>query len=84
MKIKLDLPDEMGQELRQKSVASGLSLEAYVTELICQLLPEQTLGDEGNLESRPDWQAALERSRADLAAGRAVEHDEVEAWHRRQ
>lgn len=82
MKIELDLPDEMLKGLREKSVARGLSLDEYATELMYQLLAGQELGEEGRIENRPDWQAALERSRADLAAGRIIEHDEVKAWHR--
>ena len=39
---------------------------------------------EEKIENRPDWQAALERGRADIAAGRTVSHEEVEDWHRSQ
>ncbi len=84
MKIELDLPEKMINDMREKSAARGLSVDAYASELMYQFLAEQDIGEEGNIENRPDWQAALERSRADLAAGRIVNHEEVEAWHRSQ
>jgi hypothetical protein len=82
MKIELDLPEKMVKDLREKSASRGLSLDAYATELVYQLLAQEQLGEEGKIENRPDWQAALGRSRADLAAERTIEHEEVEAWHR--
>jgi predicted transcriptional regulator len=81
MKIELELPDELVKDLYSKSSERGVSLAAYATELVYQLLAHDKLGEEGKIENRPDWQAALERSRADFAAGRVVPHDEVEKWH---
>jgi len=81
MKIELDLPEDVFKNLYEKSGERGMSLDAYAAELVYQLLAQDELGEHGNIESRPDWQAALERSRADLAAGRVVRHEEVEPWH---
>jgi predicted transcriptional regulator len=81
MKIELDLPEELVKDLYQKSGERGLSLDAYAAELIYQVLAQDELGEHGHIENRSDWQAALDRSRADLAAGRVVPHEEVEQWH---
>ena len=52
------------------------------TELMYQLLAQQGIGEEEIIEKRPDWQAALERSRADFPASRIILHEEVESCHR--
>jgi len=83
MKVELELPDEVAEELQRQSTARRLSPEAYATEMIYQFLAAASLGENGSLENRPDWQAAIERSRSDLAAGRTRPHHEVEEWHRR-
>jgi len=82
MKIEVDLPDELVKGLRERSDARGLSMDAYAAELLYQLLAHEELGEQNRIENRPDWEAALERSRADLAAGRKVAHEEVRSWHR--
>jgi hypothetical protein len=82
MKIEVDLPDELVKGLRDRSDARGVTLDAYTTELLYQLLKHEELGEQNRIENRPDWEAALERSRADLAAGRKIAHEEVLGWHR--
>ena len=83
MKVQLELPDELVEELYRQSDARSLTPDAYAAELVYQLLANRSLGAEASIENRPDWQTALERSRADLAAGRVVQHDGVEEWHKR-
>ncbi len=82
MKVQIDLPDELVEELDRQSNARNIALDAYAAELFYQLLANQSLGKDATIQERPDWQAALERSREDLAAGRIVRHEEVEQWHR--
>jgi len=84
MKIEVDLPDELIAGLRDRSKERGLSLDAYTAELVHQILAHEALGDQAKIENRPEWEMALERSRADLAAGRIVLHDEVRRWHQSQ
>ena len=72
MKIELDWPEDLVKDLYQKSEKRGLTLNAYAPELVYQLLAQDELGENGRIENRPDWQAALERSRADFARGRVV------------
>lgn len=84
MKVELDLPDDLVEELYRESNALDLPPEAYLAELVYQHLAGRSLGADGLLESRPDWQAALLRSREDWAAGRTVGYQEVEAWHNRR
>jgi hypothetical protein len=73
MKVELELPAEL---------VAGLYRESESRD-IYQCLSDRSLGTNGPLNSRPDWQAALLRSR-DWAAGRTVGHQEVEAWHNRR
>jgi predicted transcriptional regulator len=80
VKIELDLPQQLVDDLSDRSRQRGLSVNDYAAELLAR----EALGEEGRLENRPDWQAALERSRADLAAGRTVPHEEVQRWHQSQ
>jgi predicted transcriptional regulator len=82
MKLELDLPDELVADLYQQCSARGLPADVYAAELVYQSLANQALGADGSLDNRPDWQAALTRSREDLASGRVVTHEEVEAWHK--
>ena len=77
MKIELDLPKDLVDDLRDRSEQRGLSVNDYATELLARESPVE----EERIENRPDWQAALERSRADLAAGRTIPHEEVQRWH---
>jgi len=84
MKIELEIPDALVEELQKRGHATHWSAEEYTAELVQQFLANLSLGPEGSIENRPDWQAALERARADLSGGRIVAHEEVERWHRRQ
>jgi len=84
MKIEVDLPDEVVEGLRARSRERGVSLNAYAAELLFQLFAHEELGEQNRIENRPDWDEALERSRADLAAGRKIGHEEVLGWHRSQ
>ena len=82
MKIEIELPDTLVSELQIKSRSQHMTRDEYASELLYQSLALASLGDDAAIENRPDWQQALERSRADLRAGRVVSHDEVENWHR--
>jgi hypothetical protein len=84
MIVQIDLPDELVSELYRASGLNNLTPEQYASEMLCQLLAERSLGKDGELENRPDWQAGLERSKAERAAGRAVLHREVVDWHGRR
>ena len=81
MKVELDLPDELVEELCRKSKARDIPPGTYVAELVYQYLAGRSLGTAGLLDNRPDWQAALLRSREDWAAGRIMDYQEVEVWH---
>ncbi len=80
MKIELDLPQEIVEDLRDRSSRRGVSINEYAIEVLLR----DAFTETESLGSRPDWQAAIERSRADLAAGRAIPHEEVERWHKSQ
>lgn len=82
MRVQIDLPDELVEELYRQSNAQEITPDAYAAELFHQLLANRALGKDASIQERPDWQAALEHSRQDLAAGRIVEHEKVEEWHR--
>lgn len=83
MKVELDLPDELVAELYSQSNARSLTPGQYAAELVYQVLANRSLGEEASIENRPDWQAALERSRSELASGRTTPHQEVAEWHKR-
>ncbi len=83
MKVELELPDDLVSELYSQSKARGLTPGQYAAEIVYQLLASRSLGEQGAIEKRPDWQAALGRSREDLAAGRTTPHEEVVEWHKR-
>ena len=78
MKVELELPDELMAELYRESKALDIPPEACVAELVYQHLARRS---DDLLDNRPDWQAALLQSREDRAAGRIVDHQEVEPWH---
>ncbi len=80
MKIELDLPEQLVEKLRACSNLRGVS----VNDCAAELLVRDAFEDIESLDDRPDWQAAIERSRADLAAGRTVAHEEVQRWHKSQ
>jgi predicted transcriptional regulator len=84
MIVKVDLPDELVNELHRSSEASSLTPDQYASEMLYQLLAERSLGKDAELENRPDWQAGLDRSKAERDAGRAVPHREVVDWHERR
>jgi predicted transcriptional regulator len=81
MIVKVDLPDELVNELYRGSGENNLTPDQYASEMLYQLLAERSLGKDAELENRPDWQAGLERSQAERAAGRVVPHREVVDWH---
>jgi predicted transcriptional regulator len=82
MKIQLDLPEALATELYARCRDKQLSVDEYASEILGQYLASEALAEDGRIESRPDWQQALARARADLRAGRVVPHDEIEKWHR--
>ena len=84
MIVKVDLPDELVNELYRGSGANNLTPDQYASEMLYQLLAERSLGKDAELENRPDWQAGLDRSKAEREAGRAVPHREVADWHERR
>lgn len=81
MTIKVELPDELVDELYRGSGARNLAPDEYASEMLYQLLAERSLGDDAQLPNRPDWQAALDRARSDIEAGRTRSHQEAVDWH---
>jgi predicted transcriptional regulator len=81
MQLNLELPDDVAGPLTRASGNANLTLEAFATEVLRQAALTEQAGAASTLDAQPDWQAAIERSRADLAAGRVHTHDEVRAWH---
>ena len=81
MIIKVNLPDQLVEQLYQGSRQKGLTPDQYAGEMLYQLLSERSAADDAKLENRPDWQKALARSKADREAGRFVPHKEVVDWH---
>jgi hypothetical protein len=84
MLVKVDLPDELVNELYRSSQANSLTPDQYASEMLYQLLAERSLGKDSELENRPDWQAGLARSKTAREAGRVTQHPEVVDWHERQ
>jgi predicted transcriptional regulator len=84
MVIKVDLPDELVNELYRSSRNHSLTPDQYASEMLYQLLAERSLGRDAELENRPDWQAGLDRGKADREAGRTTPHSEVVDWHQRR
>jgi predicted transcriptional regulator len=84
MIVKVDLPDELVNELHRGSEANNLSPDQYASEMLYQLLAERSLGKDAELENRPDWQAGLDRAKADREVGRTTPHSEVVDWHQRR
>ena len=84
MIVKVELPDELVNELYRGSGANNLTPDQYASEMLYQLLAERSLGRDAELENRPDWQASLERSDAEREAGRAIPQREVVDWHERR
>jgi hypothetical protein len=81
MKIELDLPERTVAWLHSQSQATDMTVDEYAAEVLGQYLIAQTEGDEDKLANRPDWQAAVERSRSAWTAGRVHEHVEILRWH---
>ena len=67
MKIELDLPDEMVKDLRDKSLARGLSVVDYTTELVREVL-RQT--DDLTPAQRRTIDARLAEGLEDIKQGR--------------
>jgi hypothetical protein len=82
MKIEIELPETLVSELQIKSRSQHMTRDEYASELLYQSLALASVGNDVTIENRPDWQQALERSRADLRAGRVVSHNQVENLHR--
>ena len=80
MILKIELPDELVEELRG-SRAQNLTPNQYASEMLYQLLAERSLGKDATLAGRPDWRNALARSKSDRQAGRTNSHQEVVDWH---
>jgi hypothetical protein len=81
MKIEFDLPEKTISRLRSQSQAIEMTLDEYAAEIFDQYLIGQTEGDEDKLANRPDWQAAVERSRDNWNSAHVHSHDEILAWH---
>ena len=81
MILKIELPDELVEQLHRGSRAQHLTPGQYASEMLHQLLAERSLGKDATLEGRPDWRNALKRSKSDRQAGRTSSHQEVVDWH---
>ncbi len=81
MKVQIELPDQLVEELYRQSGARNISLDEYAAEIAYQVLATKSLGPDAVIDNRSDWQEALERSRRDLEAGRIVPHEKVKEWH---
>ena len=54
----------------------------FTREVLRAHLETLALGEEGKIENRPDWQDAILTGRAEIAEGRGVPDEEVDAWHK--
>jgi predicted transcriptional regulator len=75
--------DDIAAELFASTQSRNISPAVYVSELVCQALANERLGDSGKLENRPDWQRAIQEGREDIRAGRVFAHEKVMEWHER-
>ncbi len=82
MKFEIEMPDDIAAELFASTRSRNISPAVYVSELVCQALANEQLGDSGKLENRPDWQSAIQEGREDIRAGRVFAHEEVMEWHK--
>ena len=82
MTLTLSLPDELVEELDRASSQSHVSRDEYAAEALYQALAASQLGEDGKLENRPDWQASLDRARADREAGRLIPQKEIVEWRK--
>jgi hypothetical protein len=65
MILKIELPDQLVEELHRGSRAQHLTPNQYAPEMLYQLLAERSLGKDATLKGRADWRNALERSKSD-------------------
>ncbi|MDQ6759374.1 MAG: hypothetical protein M3Z32_05835 [Acidobacteriota bacterium] len=81
MKIELDLPETTITWLHSQSQATEMTVDAYTTALLDQYVVAHSETEEDKLANRPDWQAAVERSREAWKTGSVHSHDEILTWH---
>jgi hypothetical protein len=84
MMVKVELPDELVNELYRGSQARSLTPDQYVSEMLYQLHAERSHADDAQLSNRPDWQPALDRARSDIESCRSRTHQEAVDWHANQ
>lgn len=70
-RISVDLPDALAASLRQMSETRGVALDEVVAEALALMA-----------DLLPDMERRVEEGRADIEAGRFVEHERVAAWLR--
>ena len=68
MKFEIEMPDDIAAELFASTRSRNISPAVYVSELVCQALANEQLGDSGKLENRSDWQSAIQEGREDIRA----------------
>jgi hypothetical protein len=55
MKITLDIPDQMADDLAAQSHAAKLEVDRYAAELLAQAVENRQLGAAALLDQRPAW-----------------------------
>jgi predicted transcriptional regulator len=78
LELKIDVPEDAAAALQRLEVTP---LE-YASEVLRAHFETLALGEEGKIENRADWQDAILTGRSEIAEGRGVPDEEVEAWHK--
>ena len=76
------MPDDVAAALFASTQAHRISTDAYVSELVSQVLANERLGESAKIENRPDWLSALQlahnlltdRERCRCPRARSVQH----------
>jgi predicted transcriptional regulator len=81
VKVEFSLSERTVEMLQAESKEAKLTPDDLADEILSQALLARSEPPEHKLANRPDWQAALERSRAALMRGEVFEHGDVLKWH---
>ena len=77
LELKINIPDAASAILQQGHVSPA----EYAREILRAHFETLALGDEGNIENRLDWQSDILTGRDEIAQGRGIPDEQVEAWH---
>ena len=74
--LTLQISEQAVAYLRQQKMTP----EDYAAEVLRNHLEILALGEEGEIENRPDWQHAFEEGRTEIRAGLGIPNEQATEW----